>query len=253
MRYPEQTDQGASSARCGGIEAVAPSAVEVIGLTRQYQMADVLVEVLRGVDLAISHGEVVCVMGPSGSGKSTLLNIVGGLDRPTAGSVLVDGQSLADMDDEALAEYRRHRVGFVFQSFNLIPTMTARSNVELPLVFAGIAPEERARRATEVLESVGLGHRIEHRPTELSGGEQQRVAIARASVSNPAIMLADEPTGNLDSRTGNEILELIREMHAQGRTFLITTHDRNVAESVADRIVTIIDGQIDSIEQGGSA
>jgi len=216
-------------------------------------MGDVMLEVLRDVDLAIEQGEVVCVMGPSGSGKSTLLNIVGGLDRPTSGSVLVDGQDLAGMDDERLADYRRHQVGFVFQSFNLIPTMTARGNVELPLVFAGVAPAERSQRSQAALEAVGLGLRMHHRPTELSGGEQQRVAIARASVNNPSIMLADEPTGNLDTRTGLEILELIRQMHAAGRTFLITTHDRTVAEAVADRIITIVDGAIESIERGGTA
>ena len=216
-------------------------------------MGEVVLEVLRDVDLAIEQGEVVCVMGPSGSGKSTLLNIVGGLDRPSAGSVLVDGQDLAGMDDERLAEYRRHQVGFVFQSFNLIPTMSARGNVELPLVFAGVAPAERGARAQAALEAVGLSSRIDHRPTELSGGEQQRVAIARASVNNPSIMLADEPTGNLDTHTGTEILDLIRAMHAQGRTFLITTHDRNVAEAVADRIITIVDGAIERIEQGGTA
>jgi putative ABC transport system ATP-binding protein len=229
------------------------SAVEVQGLGRQYLMGEVLLDVLKGVDLSIEHGEVVAVMGPSGSGKSTLLNIVGGLDRPTTGAVLVEGQDLAAMDDERLADYRRHQVGFVFQSFNLIPTMTARGNVELPLVFAGIAPAERAERSLAALEAVGLGHRMDHRPTELSGGEQQRVAVARASVNNPSIMLADEPTGNLDTHTGLEILGLIRQMHAEGRTFLITTHDRNVAEAVADRIITIVDGAIASIEQGGTA
>lgn len=228
-------------------------AVEVRGLKRRYEMAESVVEVLKGLDLAIEHGEVVCVMGPSGSGKSTLLNIVGGLDRPSEGSVLVDGEDLADMDDERLAAYRRHRVGFVFQSFNLISTLTARGNVELPLVFAGVAPADRTERAKAALDAVGLSHRIEHRPTELSGGEQQRVAIARASVNEPSIMLADEPTGNLDTRTGQEILELIRQMHMQGHTFLITTHDPGVAQSVADRIVTIVDGEIVSIEQGGAA
>ena len=228
-------------------------AVEVLGLTREYVMGSETLQVLRGIDVTIGHGEVVCVMGPSGSGKSTLLNIVGGLDRPTGGSVLVEGEDLAAMDDERLAMYRRRQVGFVFQSFNLIPTMTARRNVELPLLFAGQSIQERTARAAAALESVGLGHRLDHRPTELSGGEQQRVAIARAVVNEPAIMLADEPTGNLDSRTGQEILGLIRDMNAGGRTFLITTHDRAVAEAVADRIVTIVDGSIESIEQGGTS
>lgn len=228
-------------------------AVEVSGLTREYVMGSETLQVLRGIDVSIAHGEVVCVMGPSGSGKSTLLNIVGGLDRPSAGAVLVEGEDLARMDDERLAVYRRRQVGFVFQSFNLVPTMTARRNVELPLLFAGESKQQRAERAAAALTSVGLGHRLDHRPTELSGGEQQRVAIARAVVNEPAIMLADEPTGNLDSRTGGEILGLIREMNAQGRTFLITTHDRAVAEAVADRIVTIVDGSIESIEQGGTS
>ncbi len=228
-------------------------AVEVRGLGRTYVMGAAVLEVLRDVDLVMEHGEIVCVMGPSGSGKSTLLNIIGGLDRPSAGAVLVDGQDLASMDDERLAEYRRHQVGFVFQSFNLISTMTARGNVELPLVFAGVAPADRIARSQAALEAVGLGHRIDHRPTELSGGEQQRVAVARAAVNDPSIVLADEPTGNLDSRTGHEILELIRRMNAEGRTFLITTHDRSIAESVANRIITIVDGAIVSIESGGSA
>lgn len=228
-----------------------PHAVEVRGLTRQYIMGGAPLQVLRGVDLTVECGEVVCVMGPSGSGKSTLLNIIGGLDRPTAGSVIVEGDDLAHMDDERLAVYRRRQVGFVFQSFNLIPSMTARRNVELPLVFAGGSPAERAAKAVAALESVGLGHRLDHTPTELSGGEQQRVAIARAVVNGPAIMLADEPTGNLDSRTGAEILGLIRQMNAEGRTFLITTHDRAIAETVAHRIVTIVDGSIERIEQGG--
>ncbi|MRS11683.1 MAG: ABC transporter ATP-binding protein [Actinobacteria bacterium] len=228
-------------------------AVEVEGLTREYIMGGEPLVVLRGVTLSIEPGEIVCVMGPSGSGKSTLLNIVGGLDRPTAGTVRIEGADLAEMDDERLAIYRRKQVGFLFQSFNLIPTMTARRNVELPLLFAGASPAERTQRAVAALESVGLGHRIDHKPTELSGGEQQRAAMARAIVNEPAIVLADEPTGNLDSRTGHEILGLMREMNDAGRTLLITTHDRAIAESVADRIITIVDGSIESIEQGGTS
>lgn len=226
-------------------------AVEVRGLTRQYIMGGESLDVLKGVDLTIDHGEIVCVMGPSGSGKSTLLNIVGGLDRPTGGSVVIEGEDLAGMDDERLAVFRRRQVGFVFQSFNLVPTMTACQNTELPLLFSGVPSEERTARAKSALGAVGLGHRADHRPTELSGGEQQRVAMARAIVGGPTIMLADEPTGNLDTRTGQEILALIRQMNAEGRTFLITTHDRAVAEAVADRIITIVDGSIAKIEQGG--
>lgn len=229
-----------------------PEAVEVRGLAKRYIMGGEPLDVLRGIDLSIPYGEIVCVMGPSGSGKSTLLNIVGGLDRPTAGSVVVAGADLASMDDEELAIHRRRQVGFVFQSFNLIGTMTARRNVELPMLFSGESEERRTARASAALEAVGLGHRLDHKPTELSGGEQQRVAIARASVNEPAILLADEPTGNLDTRTGQEILGLIKAMNADGRTFLITTHDRAVADAVADRIITIVDGAIERIEQGGT-
>lgn len=228
-------------------------ATEVIDLKKQYIMGGQPLEVLRGVSLAVEPGEVVCVMGPSGSGKSTLLNIIGGLDRPSAGTVLAEGEDLAQMDDERLADYRRHKIGFVFQSFNLVPSMTARQNVELPLTFAGVPAEERAQRAAAALESTGLGHRIDHRPTELSGGEQQRVAIARAVINEPTLMLADEPTGNLDSATGREILGLIRQMNEDGRTFMISTHDRGVAESIAHRIIHIVDGMIAEVEIGGAS
>ena len=225
--------------------------LQLHNVRKSYTTADFAQVALDDVSIAFRDNEFVAILGPSGSGKTTLLNIVGGLDRPSAGSVLVDGRDLASMDDERLAIYRRQQVGFVFQSFNLIPTMTARRNVELPLLFAGASLEERSLRAAAALESVGLGHRMDHTPMELSGGEQQRVAVARAVVNEPSIMLADEPTGNLDTRTGGEILDLIKQMHADGRTFLITTHDRSVAESVADRIVTIVDGAIDHIERRG--
>ncbi len=225
--------------------------VEVRGLTRQYMMGGEPLDVLKGIDATIEHGEIVCVMGPSGSGKSTLLNIIGGLDRPTAGNVIIEGEDLAEMDDERLAVFRRNQVGFVFQSFNLVTTMTACQNVELPMLFSGVSSDDRTERAKAALDAVGLAHRGDHRPTELSGGEQQRVAMARAIVNGPTIMLADEPTGNLDTRTGQEILSLIKQMNAEGRTFLITTHDRAIATSVADRIITIVDGSIDMIEQGG--
>ena len=207
-------------------------------------MGEVVLEVLRDVDLAIEQGEVVCVMGPSGSGKSTLLNIVGGLDRPSAGSVLVDGQDLAGMDDERLAEYRRHQVGFVFQSFNLIPTMSARGNVELPLVFAGVAPAERGARAQAALEAVGLSSRIDHRPTELSGGEQQRVAIARAFVNRPMILIADEPTGNLDPSTSVGIMKLLDRINRTGTTVVMATHDAAIVDSMRRRVVELDDGRV---------
>jgi putative ABC transport system ATP-binding protein len=229
------------------------SAVSTVALRKEYEMGAQTLRVLKDVDIEIAAGEIVCVMGPSGSGKSTLLNLVGGLDTPTAGSIIVNGEDLAAMDDEALARYRRDRVGFVFQSFNLIPSLSAQRNVELPLVFAGVDPIERARRASEALDLVGLSERRDHLPTELSGGEQQRVATARAIVNDPSIVLGDEPTGNLDSKTGAEILALIRTMNEAGRTFLITTHDDTVAE-IAHRVVRLRDGEVvEVIERGGSA
>jgi putative ABC transport system ATP-binding protein len=227
-------------------------AVSVADLRKEYVIGAQTLTVLRDVSLDIEAGEIVAVMGPSGSGKSTLLNLVGGLDKPTAGSIVAGGTDLASMDDESLARYRRDSVGFVFQSFNLVPSLTARQNVALPLVFAGVVPAERDRRALEALEQVGLADRVDHLPTEMSGGEQQRVATARAIINDPAIILGDEPTGNLDSRTGDEILGLIRAMNAAGRTFLITTHDPDVA-SIAHRIVRLADGAIVDIVTGGGA
>ena len=206
--------------------------------------------VLRGVDLDVERGEIIAVMGPSGSGKSTLLNLIGGLDRPTSGTVAIDGVELGGMDEDALAAYRQRSVGFIFQSFNLVGTLSARKNVEMPLVFAGVPRDERRELAHAALVRVGLEKRVDHLPTQLSGGEQQRVAIARAIVNDPAIVLGDEPTGNLDTVTGDEILALIRQMNAEGRTFLITTHDHDVA-TIANRIVHIRDGEITQIEQGG--
>jgi putative ABC transport system ATP-binding protein len=227
-------------------------AVSVTDLRKEYVIGAQTLTVLRDVDLDIEAGEIVAVMGPSGSGKSTLLNLIGGLDTPTAGSIVAGGTDLASMDDESLARYRRDSVGFVFQSFNLVPSLTARQNVALPLVFAGIAPADRDRRALEALDQVGLADRVDHLPTEMSGGEQQRVATARAIINDPAIILGDEPTGNLDSKTGDEILGLIRGMNAAGRTFLITTHDPDVA-SIAHRIVRLADGAIVDIVTGGGA
>lgn len=226
------------------------STVQAIALSKEYQMGSSTLRVLDDVDLAVEAGEIVCVMGPSGSGKSTLLNLVGGLDTPTGGSIVVDGEDLASMDDRGLAGYRRDRVGFIFQSFNLIPSLNAQRNVELPLMFAGVEPAERARRAAEALETVGLSERREHLPTELSGGEQQRVATARAIVNDPRIVLGDEPTGNLDSQTGAEILSLIRTMNGAGRTFLITTHDEHVSQ-IAHRVVHLMDGRIVRIVDNG--
>ncbi|MFX1563126.1 MAG: ABC transporter ATP-binding protein, partial [Promethearchaeota archaeon] len=187
--------------------------VEAENLHRIYQMGDVQVPALKGVDLQISHGEFVVILGVSGSGKSTLLNLLGGLDRPTEGKVLIEGQDLSQMSDDQLADLRLHKVGFVFQFFNLMPQLTAQANVELPLFLAEIPSKNAQERSEELLELVGLTQRAHHRPTELSGGEQQRVAIARALANNPTIVLADEPTGNLDTKTGGEIIKLLREVN----------------------------------------
>ncbi len=222
------------------------AAIAVRDVHKHFLMGSDSVEVLRGVDLDIPRGDVVCLMGPSGSGKSTLLNLIGALDRPSEGSIAVEGIELASLSDEDAASYRRDRVGFVFQSFNLVPTLTAEENVVLPLIFGGVELGERARRARVALDRVGLSHRTGHRPTELSGGEQQRVAIARAIIGEPSVILADEPTGNLDTSTGEQILGLLGEMNREvGQTFLITTHDAEVA-SRADRIIHIRDGRIET-------
>jgi len=228
-----------------GWEVSVESAITARDIHKHFLMGGEPLEVLRGIDLDIAHGEVVCLQGPSGSGKSTLLNLIGALDRPSTGRITVDGIELESMSDEDAARYRREKVGFVFQSFNLVPTLTAEENVMLPLIFGGVDVEERKRRATEALDHVGLSHRTGHRPTELSGGEQQRAAIARAIVGKPSVVLADEPTGNLDTATGEQILDLLTEMNRKsGQTFLITSHDAEVA-SRADRIVHIRDGRIE--------
>ena len=184
--------------------------VRAVGLTRRYKMGDSSVDALRGVDLAIAHREFVALVGPSGSGKSTVLNLIGGLDQPTSGEVWINGTELSASDERALTRHRRQHVGFVFQSFNLLPRLTAEENVAIPLMFSGVPEKERLARARELLEQVGLGPRLDHRPTQLSGGEQQRVAIARALVGQPALLLADEPTGNLDTTTGAEIMSLLK-------------------------------------------
>ncbi len=217
--------------------------VEAENLHRIYQMGDVQVPALKGVDLQISHGEFVVVLGVSGSGKSTLLNLLGGLDRPTEGKVLIEGQDLSQMSDDQLADLRLHKVGFVFQFFNLMPQLTAQANVELPLFLAEIPSKNAQERSEELLELVGLTQRAHHRPTELSGGEQQRVAIARALANNPTIVLADEPTGNLDTKTGGEIIKLLREVNQiKNQTFIVVGHD-NRLKTVADRIIEMQDGK----------
>ena len=219
--------------------------VRTAGLTRRYKMGDAFVDALRGVDLAISRNEFVALVGPSGSGKSTVLNLIGGLDRPTSGQVWINGIELSASDERTLTRHRRQQVGFVFQSFNLLPRLTAEENVALPLMFGGVPEKERRMRARALLERMGLGPRLAHRPTQLSGGEQQRVAIARALVGQPALLLADEPTGNLDTVTGAEIMALLKELNQeQGLTLLAVTHDPEVA-AFADRIVKLRDGQVE--------
>jgi len=219
--------------------------VRTEGLARRYRMGNTFVDALRGVDLEIARGEFVALVGPSGSGKSTVLNLIGGLDRPTGGEVWIDGAELSSSDERALTQHRRQRVGFVFQSFNLLPRLTAEENVALPLMFSGAPEKERRARARGLLERVGLGARLDHRPTQLSGGEQQRVAIARALVGQPALLLADEPTGNLDTATGAEIMKLLQELNREERlTLLVVSHDPEVA-AFADRVVRLRDGRVE--------
>ncbi len=210
---------------------------------RVYHTGRVDVRALDGLDLTIEHGEFLAVVGPSGSGKSTLMNIVGCLDRPTGGRYLLDGLDVAELDDDGLAALRSRSIGFVFQSYNLLPRTTALENVATPLAYQGIRRQEREARAREALERLGLGDRLTHEPAELSGGQQQRVAIARALVTEPAIILADEPTGNLDSTSGAEVMGILRELHASGRTVLLITHDADVA-TFADRQVHVRDGRL---------
>jgi putative ABC transport system ATP-binding protein len=210
---------------------------------RVYHTGRVDVRALDGLDLAIEHGEFIAVVGPSGSGKSTLMNIVGCLDRPTDGRYLLDGIDVAELDDDGLAALRSRSIGFVFQSYNLLSRTTALENVATPLAYQGVRRIEREARAREALERLGLGDRLTHEPAELSGGQQQRVAIARALVTEPAIILADEPTGNLDSTSGAEVMGILRELHAGGRTVLLITHDADVA-TFADRQVHVRDGRL---------
>ncbi len=234
-----------------GNQGVAPGREWVIvtrGIRRDYDMGGEVVHALRGVDLAIRRNEYVAIMGPSGSGKSTLMNIVGCLDTPNAGEYWLNGELVSKMKDDELARVRNREIGFVFQTFNLLPRATALHNVELPLVYAGIPSAERKRRATEALEKVQLGDRIDHRPNELSGGQRQRVAIARALINNPAILLADEPTGNLDSQTSDEIMRVFEGLASGGQTVIMVTHEPDIAAH-ARRIVVLRDGRISSDER----
>lgn len=213
-------------------------------VSKVYPMGEAEVQALRGVDLQIQAGEFIAVLGPSGSGKSTVMHILGCLDTPTAGTYHLDGVAIQSLSPNELAEIRNRKIGFVFQSFHLLPRATACENVELPMVFGGVNAAERKARAECVLEQVGLRDRIQHLPNELSGGERQRVAIARALVNKPSIILADEPTGNLDSRSGAEILALFEDLHAEGRTVILVTHDETIAKR-AHRVIHIFDGKIE--------
>jgi putative ABC transport system ATP-binding protein len=222
----------------------APPFIQVNALRRHYTMGQEKVRALDGIDVCIEQGEFLAVIGPSGSGKSTLLYLLGGLDRPTSGEIRIQGQNLVEMDEDELARFRQRRVGFVFQSFNLIPSMTALENVEFPLVFTPARPAARRERAKQLLEEVGLGDRLYHRPTELSGGQQQRVSIARSLVNDPAIVLADEPTGNLDSKSGIEVIAMLHRLNQeQGRTVILVTHDRSLLDMVS-RTIQLFDGRL---------
>jgi len=230
--------------------------IEVEDLVKNYYMGSIVVPALRGVSLKVERNEYVAIMGPSGSGKSTLMNILGCLDTPTSGTYRFEGEDVSHLTDNELAEIRNRRIGFVFQMFNLLPRADALHNVELPLIYSGMPASRRRKRAMEALDRVGLADRMHHRPNELSGGERQRVAIARALVNNPSIILADEPTGNLDTVTGEEIMQVFGELHKQGHTIILVTHERYIAEH-SHRIIHLRDGKIEKDEinsklEGGS-
>ncbi|WP_460629222.1 ABC transporter ATP-binding protein [Intrasporangium mesophilum] len=220
-----------------------PRIIELHEVRKSYRTGSISVEALRGVSLSVDEGEYVAVMGPSGSGKSTLMHIVGCLDVPTSGSYRLAGEDVSTMGERQLADVRNRRIGFVFQQFNLLQTLSAWRNVELPLTYAGVPRDERRTRAIEALGRVGLSTRVDHKPGELSGGQQQRVSVARALVTNPDLILADEPTGNLDTASSSDVLALFEELHAQGRTIMLITHEHDVAER-AERRFDILDGQV---------
>ena len=217
--------------------------IQILDLTREYLMGTERVQALRGVSLEIRRNEYLAIMGPSGSGKSTMMNMLGCLDTPSSGEYWLNGQEVSRMPDDALARVRNKEIGFVFQTFNLLPRATALQNVELPLVYAGVSGKERRDRSRRALERVGLGNRIDHKPNELSGGQRQRVAIARALVNDPSILLADEPTGNLDSATSTDVMRVFNLLHRQGQTIIVVTHEADIAAH-AERVVTLRDGRV---------
>jgi len=227
------------------IRPVGPVVIDIENITKDYVMGEEIVHALRGVSLRIHRNEYIAIMGPSGSGKSTLMNMVGCLDTPTSGRYGFNGRNVAEMDDDELAAIRNREIGFVFQTFNLLPRANTLRNVELPLIYAGVDPETREERATQTLIDVGLGDRLHHKPNELSGGQRQRVAIARALVNRPSIILADEPTGNLDSKTGEEIMSLFEDLYRRGNTIILVTHEADIARH-ARRTVRLRDGLIES-------
>ena len=231
------------------VRPVGPVVIDIENITKDYVMGEETVRALRGVTLQIRRNEYLAVMGPSGSGKSTLMNMLGCLDTPTSGRYDFNGRNVKEMDDDELAAIRNREIGFVFQTFNLLPRANALRNVELPLIYAGIDPETREGRATQALNDVGLGDRIHHKPNELSGGQRQRVAIARALVNNPSIILADEPTGNLDSKTGEEIMALLEDLYQRGNTIILVTHERDIGAH-ARRTIHLRDGLIEMDHAG---
>ena len=224
---------------------MADNVIEIRNIIRDFKLGQETVHVLKGIDLDIKRGEYLAIMGPSGSGKSTLMNLLGCLDTPTAGTYVLNGKDVSKMSDDDLAEIRNTEIGFVFQTFNLLPRTTALENVALPMIYAGASKKDRTERAIKVLEDVGLADRMDHKPNQLSGGQRQRVAVGRALVNHPSIILADEPTGNLDSKTSLEIMQLFDEIHAKGNTVILVTHEEEVAQH-AHRVIRLRDGMVES-------